>query len=511
MEIQLLSFNFIAFLLFISFIINLLVKGWKKSNSLDKQKILPPSPWKLPFIGHLHHMMGPLPHRSLRNLAKKYGPIMHLKLGEVYTIVISSRQIAKDVLTTHDLAIADRPESIGMKILWYDYTDIAFSPYNDYWRQMRKVCIVELLSSKNVRSFNHIRLDETSRLIKSIESSSGELINLTTKIFSFTSSITSRAAFGELLRDQETLVAFMKKGVALAAGFDLADFFPSMKFLKYITWNKFNLVKMRRQLDSILDVIIDEHKDKLATGKRGNGELGGEDIVDVLLRLKESGELGIPITNDNIKAIIFDMFTGGTETSTTAMDWMMTELMRNPRVMAKAQAEIRQAFKGKKTINESDVQKLKYLKLIIKESLRMHPVVPLLPRACREECEVNGYTIPLKAKVTVNIWALGRDPEYWDEPESFKPERFENSSVDFLGNNFEYIPFGSGRRFCPGMNFALANIEYPLAQLLYHFNWKLPKGTNPDDMDMTELLGISGMRKKNLYLTATPYHPLIDG
>ncbi|KAL2525477.1 Cytochrome [Abeliophyllum distichum] len=166
MEIQLLSFNFIAFFLFISFIINLLFKGWKKSNSFDKHKKLPPSPWKLPLIGHLHHMMGPLPHRSLSNLAKKYGPIMHLKLGEVYTIVISSRQIAKDVLTTHDLAISDRPESIGMKILWYDYTDIAFSPYNDYWRQMRKVCIVELLSNKNVHSFSYIRVDETSRLIK---------------------------------------------------------------------------------------------------------------------------------------------------------------------------------------------------------------------------------------------------------------------------------------------------------------------------------------------------------
>ncbi|KAL2548258.1 Cytochrome [Forsythia ovata] len=194
MEIQLLSFNFIAFLLFISFITNLLVKGWKKSNSLDKHKKLPPSPWKLPFIGHLHHMIGPLPHHSLRNLAKNYGPIMRLKLGEVYTIIISLRQIAKDVPTTHDLAIADRPESIWMTILWYDYTDIAFSPYNDYWRQMCKVYIVELLSNKNVRSFSYIRLDETSHLMKSIQSSSGKLINLTTSLFSFT----SRAVFGEL-------------------------------------------------------------------------------------------------------------------------------------------------------------------------------------------------------------------------------------------------------------------------------------------------------------------------
>ncbi|KAL2548249.1 Cytochrome [Forsythia ovata] len=140
------------------------------------------------------------------------------------------------------------------------------------------------------------------------------------------------------------------------------------------------------------------------------------------------------------------MFSGGTETSSTSLDWAMTELKRNPRVVAKAQAEVRQVFKGKDTIDESGVHKLKYLKLIIKENFRIHPAVPLLPRACREECEVDGYTIPLKAKVTVNIWALGRDPEHWDEPECFKPERFENGSIDFLGNNFEFIPFGSGRR-----------------------------------------------------------------
>ncbi|XP_022871880.1 premnaspirodiene oxygenase-like, partial [Olea europaea var. sylvestris] len=157
--------------------------------------------------------------------------------------------------------------------------------------------------------------------------------------------------------------------------------------------------------------------------------------------------------------------------------------------MAKAQAEIREAFKRKKTIEESDIQNLKYLKLIIKENFRVHPAVTLLPRACREECEVDGYTIPCKAKVAVNIWALGRDPEYWEKPEIFKPERFKNSSVDFMGNNLEYIPFGSGRRFCPGMNFGIANIDVHLAQLLYHFDWKLPHVMNHGDLDMSEIPG----------------------
>ncbi|KAL2548330.1 Cytochrome [Forsythia ovata] len=511
MEFQFLPFNFTTFLLFTTFIF-LLVKGWKRSKSLDNNKKFPPSPaWKLPLIGHLHLMMGALPHRALSKLSDQYGPILHLKLGEVSSIVISSRDIAKKVLTVNDLAIADRPESIGMKTLWYDYKDLAFSPYNEHWRQMRKICIMELLSNKNVRSFGYIRLDETSSLIKTIQSYRGEPFNITDNIFSFTSAVTSRAAFGEILKEQDTLIKFMKKGVTLAGGFELADLYPSLTFLQVFSWNKHQLLKMRRKLDSILDVMLNEHKEKLAGGKRENREFGSENIVDVLLRKQLSGELDVPITDDNIKAIIFDMFTAGTETSSTTFDWAMTELMRNPHVMAKAQAEIREAFKGKKTIEESDIQKLKYLKLIIKENFRVHPAVTILPRACREECEVDGYTIPYKAKVAINIWALGRDPAYWEEPESFKPERFENSSIDFLGNNYEYIPFGSGRRFCPGMNFGIANIDVPLAQLLYHFDWKLPHGENPSDLDMSEIPGVSVQRKNNLYVIATPYNPPIEG
>ena len=170
-----------------------------------------------------------------------------------------------------------------------------------------------------------------------------------------------------------------------------------------------------------------------------------------------------------------DMFIGGTDTSSTIMEWAMSEMMRNPRVMEKAQAELRQVLKGKEVIHESDIQGLIYLKMVIKETLRLHPPVALLvPRECREQCKINGYDIPIKTKVIVNAWAIGRDPEYWDDAQIFLPERFENSSIDILGHDYEYIPFGAGRRMCPGIAFGLANVELPLAQLLYHFDWKLP-------------------------------------
>ncbi|KVH89318.1 cytochrome P450 [Cynara cardunculus var. scolymus] len=181
------------------------------------------------------------------------------------------------------------------------------------------------------------------------------------------------------------------------------------------------------------------------------------------------------------------MFTGGTDTSAMTIEWAMSEMMKNPNVMEKAQKEVRETFKGKKTIVEADLEDLVYLKLIIKETLRLHPPLPLLlPRECIEQCQIDGYDIPLKTKVIVNAFACAVDPEYWDDAESFKPERFDKSSVDFMGTNFEFVPFGAGRRMCPGITFGLISIEFALAQMLYYFNWQLPSGLSPKDVDMTE-------------------------
>ncbi|KAK6158775.1 hypothetical protein DH2020_006089 [Rehmannia glutinosa] len=504
--------NFTNCFLLLSFIL-FLIKGWKNFNKSSSK--LPPGPWKLPVIGHLHHI-GTLPHRSFQELAKKYGPLLHLKLGEVTAVVVSSPTLAKEVLKVHDPTFADRPESIAGEILWYNSSNISFSQYGDYWRQMRKICILELLSAKNVKSFGSIRNDEVSHLINSIMASSGAPLDLTDRIFTMTSSITCRAAFGKVCRDKDQLIEMFKEGITLVSGFDVSDLYPSSKVLKAISWNRVKLLKMRRKLDLILDDIIDEHRrnratiaaDNEITEKRGNGEFGNEDLVDVLLRVKESGELESPITDDNVKAVIYDIFAAGTETSSTTIDWIMAELIRNPRVMSKVQTEIREKFKGSTKIGEADVQKLKYLKLVIKEGLRLHAPIPLIPRVSRQDTEIDGYVIPARAKVLVNAWAIGRDPQIWTNPENFEPERFDNNPTDFAGNHFEYIPFGAGKRMCPGMTFGLASVELPLAHLLYNFDWKLPAGMSPKDLDMIERPAITAARRQNLELVATPYDGL---
>lgn len=196
-----------------------------------------------------------------------------------------------------------------------------------------------------------------------------------------------------------------------------------------------------------------------------------------------------------------DIFIGGGETSSSVVEWGMSELIRNPRVMEEAQAEVRRVYDSKGYVDETELHQLIYLKSIIKETMRLHPPVPLLvPRVSRERCQINGYEIPSKTRIIINAWAIGRNPKYWGETESFKPERFLNSSIDFRGTDFEFIPFGAGRRICPGITFAIPNIELPLAQLLYHFDWKLPNKMKNEELDMTESNGITLRRQNDLCL-----------
>lgn len=205
------------------------------------------------------------------------------------------------------------------------------------------------------------------------------------------------------------------------------------------------------------------------------------------------------------------MFAGGTDTTTTTIEWAMTELIKHPKIMAKVQAEIRHVAIEKVDFDEDDLMKLNYLKLVIKETLRLHPPLPLLiPRKCKETCQLLGYSIPSGALVLINAWALGRDPEYWSHAEEFIPERFEGSRIDLKGKFFEFIPFGAGRRRCAGMDFGMAVLQIALSRLLLHFDWKLPYGVNPNDVDMREELGAVCRRKKPLSLVPVLRVPLPD-
>ncbi|KAK9057934.1 hypothetical protein SSX86_022773 [Deinandra increscens subsp. villosa] len=504
MDIQ---FNFsLPFFFACPLVVFIIITWFGRFMSLYPNKNLPPQPWTLPLIGHMHHLLGALPHHALSNIAQKLGPVVRIQLGQVSAIVISSPPMAKEIMKTHDLSFANRPKLLSVEIIVYNYLDIAFAPYSNYWRQMRKICVLELLSAKKVQSFRCIREQESWNLIQSIATQRFKTINLSDKAFTLMNTIITRVVVGSRCKDQDTLLELIRGAFDLSGGFDVVDLFPSFKLLPLITGTKKKMMNIRNKMDVILDGIIFEHIEG-SVNREGN-ELNFEDIVDALLRLKDYGGLQFPLNFENIKAVVLDMFAAGSDTSSVTIEWVMSELMMNPRVMKKAQDELRRVLKGKAKIYESDIQELDYLKLVIKESLRLHPPVPLLlPRESRENCEIGGYHIPVKTKVIINAWMIGRDPNYWIEPESFIPERFSESSINMMGTNFEYLPFGAGRRMCPGMLLGLANVELPLAMLLYHFDWELPQS---QDLDMLESFGATLRRKNKLLLVPHPYNTNTD-
>ncbi|KAL4309212.1 hypothetical protein GQ457_01G006940 [Hibiscus cannabinus] len=430
---------------------------------------------------------------------------MHLQLGELSQVVVSSPEAAKQVMKSHDINFANRPYLLAAEIVTYNFSDIAFAPYGGYWRQLRKLCTLELFSMKRVRSFRSIREEKVSSLVRSIFSSTGSEINLGEKLCNLSYNITLGTAIGGRCQQHKTFLSILWKITKLGAGFSITDLFPSIKLLSMISGMRATLERCHQDLDAMLESIIEEHKARNANPKRSDDMT--DDIVDVLLNLQEHGGLEFPLTNDNIKAVILEMLLAGTETSSTTAEWAMSEMLKNPRILEKAQVEVRRVYDKTGDVNESDLHELKYLKLVIKETLRLNPPVPLLlPRESMERCEINGYEIPAKTKVIVNAWAIGRDPNYWNEAERFSPERFIDSSVDYKAANFEYIPFGAGRRICPGMSYGMAVVELALAQLLYHFDWKVPNGMKNEDLDMSEAFGGTARRKNDLHLIPIAYH-----
>ncbi|XP_078154075.1 desmethyl-deoxy-podophyllotoxin synthase-like [Carex rostrata] len=483
----------------------------QKQATHNSKSNLPPGPQTFPFIGSVHHLAtASLPHHALCDLAQLHGPVMLLRAGETDLVVLTSREAAKEVMQTQDANLANRPELYAANGILYGSTDMGFSN-GPYWRQMRRICASVLFSSKQVKSFSSIWQEEINSMLKSFSLVSGKSqVNLSAWAYELSNNIVIRAAFGGNFKMRQVLLEMLKEVGEVLSGFHLSDLFPSLSWLDVKMRRR--VARLHRKIDLVLEEIIQErlkNRQQQKDSKRGEDKIQ-YDSIDALIDIKERGDLELPITMDNIKAIILDVFNGGTETSATTITWAMAELIKHPDVMAKAQTDIRQ-LAAKNSDENTNTNSLSFLQLVIKETLRMHPPAPfLLPRLCKESCQILGYTIPTGARIVINAWALGRNPEYWNDPDEFKPERFETSGIDFKGQNFEFVPFGAGRRICPGLKFGETVIELALASLLLHFDWQLPDEMKPEDVDMTESFGLAAAKKEPLYLVPTLCVPLPD-
>ncbi|KAK9134262.1 hypothetical protein Syun_013592 [Stephania yunnanensis] len=462
-------------------LLKLIIKG-KKNNDY----ILPPDHPKLPIIGNLHRLRA-LPHRSLSELSKQHGPVMLLQLGRIPTLIISSADAAKEALKTLDHEFYSRPALHA-------------------WPQA---------STKTISEFNRVqasgktRADEVANMIEFItssasSSSSSSYVNLTKELLSLTYRTICRVTFGESydidIRFQESVIEAM----ALLGAFSGSDFFPDYCV---VLGPYARLEKCFRGFDALFQKVIDE---RAVASTRRSSEV--EDITDVLLRMKKDqisiGGGAFTFTDDNIKAIFMDLFVGGMGAPAVTVIWAMTELMRKPVTMKKLQREIRNKVGNKGEVEEADLGQLQYLKVVIKETMRLHPPEALLvPRESINQCKINGYDIMPKTRVLVNAWAIGRSPESWKDPKKFSPERFEHSSVDYKGHHYEYVPFGAGRRICPWIGLGVAMLELALANLLYCFHWELPSEMKEEAVSMDEAAGIIVHKKYDLRLVPVKYVP----
>uniref|UniRef100_A0A5B7AK51 Putative ferulate 5-hydroxylase n=1 Tax=Davidia involucrata TaxID=16924 RepID=A0A5B7AK51_DAVIN len=467
----------------------------------------PPGPKGLPVIGNMM-MMDQLTHRGLAKLAKQYGGIFHLRMGFLHMVAVSSPDVARQVLQVQDNIFSNRPATIAIKYLTYDRADMAFAHYGPFWRQMRKLCVMKLFSRKRAESWESVR-EEVDSMIRVVVSNSGKAVNTGELVFSLTRDIIYRAAFGSSSHEgQDDFIKILQEFSKLFGAFNIADFIPCLGWVDPQGLND-RLAKARASLDGFIDTIIDDHMQK----KRGNND-ADSDMVDELLafysheaKVTESDDLqnAIRLTRDNIKAIIMDVMFGGTETVASAIEWAMAELMKSPEDLKRVQQELADVVGLDRRVEESDFDKLTYLKCAIKETLRLHPPIPLLLHETSEDAEVAGYFIPAKSRVMINAWAIGRDKNSWEDPETFRPSRFLKDNVpDFKGSNFEFIPFGSGRRSCPGMQLGLYSLEMAVAHLLHCFTWTLPDGMKPSELDMDDVFGLTAPRASRLVAVPSP-------
>ncbi|KAH6816189.1 hypothetical protein C2S51_021009 [Perilla frutescens var. frutescens] len=463
----------------------------------------PPGPKGLPFIGNLHQVDISKPHIWFTKLSNKYGPLMLVKLCRVPLLVISSADVAKKALKHNDVAFAGRPCTFASSRLSYDHSDIITSSYTDYWKEMRKMVVHHLFSPQKIRSFRPVREDEVSSMIAGVSkkaNNSNQLIDIREMISSFNCNVLCRIAFGKIL-DQgswKQLEKIISQFVASLLESTFTDVFV-FGIINKLSGAARRVEKVFEEMDSFYQQLIDEHLDQDRPHSMAN------DIVDLLIQLKEDKSAAVKLDSKHVKAIIMDVFIAGTDTTAASLTWAMTALIKNPNAMKKVQEEIRSLVGKERLIDEDDVENLPYLKAVVKEILRLYPSIPLIPKQTIEACIINGYNIEAKTFVFVNTWAIGRDPEYWENADEFLPDRFLNTSFDYKGRDLRFIPFGSGRRICPGASLAIANMEVALANLLYFFDWEIPNGKTEQDIDTDASMGIVLHKKNPLHLLAKTY------
>ncbi|KAL5976443.1 hypothetical protein ACLOJK_020775 [Asimina triloba] len=463
-------------------------------NGSHRSRARPPGPPGWPVVGNMFDL-GSIPHQTLAELHKKYGPVLSLRLGSVNTLVILSAEATTELFKNHDLSFAGRSIVEAMRACSYNEGSMALAQYGPYWRLLRRLCTTQLFVNRRLNETITVRKKCVEDMVKSIaeEAQKNSSVDLNTFVYFTVFNLVGKLTLSCNLLDTE-----MKEGAELArlnaeateltGKPNVADFFPLLRWFDPQGIRRRMETILRRSMD-IAGKFIEDHR----KNQRLHKETDQKDLLDVLMGFRGDGkEEPAQLSDRDLKILIVELFMAATDTTTSSIEWAMAELLRSPGSLRKVQEELDQVVGQSRTIEEKHIGQLPYLTAVIKETLRLHPPLPfLVPRRAVKDTEFMGYSIVKDTQVFVHAWAIGRDPACYDDPSSFKPERFLNADVDYRGHHFQLIPFGAGRRMCPGMPLADRTLPLLLGSLLHSFDWALDGNVATEMIDMTERMGIT--------------------
>ncbi|XP_031473261.1 xanthotoxin 5-hydroxylase CYP82C4-like [Nymphaea colorata] len=432
-------------------------------------------------------------HRTLAALSEKHGPLFSPQLGQRRAIVVSSTDLAKECFTVNDRAFAGRPQLEGWKRLGYDRATFAFISYGPHFRELRKIVATDLLSSQQLELVKHIRVDEVGSLVRRLygSCSNHDPVEMNQHLSCLAMNIVLRMVArkqyfdldGEGKEFREALAEFNN----LVGTFTVSDAIPWLGWLD-VGGHLQAMKRVHLKIDGVASAWLAEHRQKESSSA---GE--ERDLIDVLIKELEDGHLSENHQTDAIiKATATVLVVAGTETTAVTLEWALSLLLNNPHLLKKAHDELDCHIGKERQVDETDVNNLPYLQAIVKESMRLYPMGPLLvPHESMESIQLGGFELPVGSTLFVNVWKIHHDPTLWMDPEEFKPERFLsscNEMTSFGGQDFAFLPFGSGRRICVHWQMAMQVLHLTVARLLQSFEWSTPMN---EPVDMTEGHGLA--------------------
>ncbi|KAI3684653.1 hypothetical protein L6452_33878 [Arctium lappa] len=462
---------------------------------------LPPTPLSaITIIGYLFFFKPPI-HRTLSQIATRHGTVLLLRFGCRRVLLISSSSAAEDLFTKNDAVFAHRPKLIAGKQFGHNYTNLAWAPHGALWRHLRRVSCLEILPFHRLRNHHDSLADEVKLLLGRLFRSENEIVELKPVFLELVLDVMMRMFAGkrscrnkltaEMSAESISLLDYVTRSFRMTTGEpDLGYFMPILKFLG-LKGLEHRSKELQKKGDLLMDNLIKELRTTMLEFSDGPGEKE-EKVIEFLLARQKDDPTRYP--DEIIRGLLLVLMASGTDTSAGIMEWAFSLLLNHPKVLQKAQNEIKNYVGNDRFLEQSDIEHLHYLNCIVKETMRMYPVAPLLvPHESSKECTIGGYNVPKGTMLMVNVWAIQNDPNIWIEPTKFKPERFEE--VVGKRDGFKLMPFGYGRRSCPGKHMAVRVISLALGSLIHCFEWER---VSEKMVDLTEETGLALLKAQPL-------------